>query len=227
MSMSPEDLEKKKAELAAAEEKIKKEKEEEEKKKKEKEEELEKEKEKEEEEKLKSIVGDKEAVTALLEAKRKANAEAKEYRLKLAEMEKKIKDAEDKDLEKKGEYEKLAAKAKADLEEAQRKFKEQLITNALKIEVTKAGAIDPDVYKMVDRSGIKVDNDFNVTGAEEAVAAYKKLKPQLFGEESQEPEDSGKPGGTLRDTVLKGAGETSKKPRQLIADAFRQKKKKK
>jgi len=222
--MSQEDLEKQKAELAAAEEKIKKEKEEEEKKKKESEEAEAKKKEEEEDEKLKSIVGDKAAVAAILEAKRKANAEAKEYRLKLAEIEKKIKSAEDLDLEKKGEFEKIADKAKSELKETQEKFKKQIILSAVKSEAIKAGAIDPDVHKLIDISEIKVDNEFNVSGAAEAVAAYKKMKPEFFGEEELEPEENKK--ATLKEKIL-GKETEGKKPRELIAAGLKERAKKK
>lgn len=224
MTINPEELEKKKAEIQAAEEKLKKEKEEEEQKKKEAEEEAEKAKAKEEEEKIKSIVGNSEAVAALLEAKRKANAEAKSQRLELEEMKKKIKEAEDKELEKKGEFEKIAAKSKVELEETTKKFKTKLIADAVKIEAIKQGAIDPEISKLIDTSEIKVDNDFNVTGAEDAVKAYKKLKPEFFGEESREPEGSKKPG--LREKILGKGQEGKKSPRQLIVSGLGKSKKK-
>lgn len=225
MSMSPEDLEKKKAELKAAEEKLKLEEEEKQKKKKEEEEAEAKKKETEDEDKVKKMLGDSDAILSLLESKRKANAEAKEYRLKLEAIEKKLKDQEDEDLKKKGDHEKLAEKTKVELEDTKKKFEAKLIDDAITLESIKQKIIDPDLAKLVPKDGVKVDKDFTVTGQEEAVASYKKLKPEFFepGEEKLNPEDSKKPG--LRKKIL-GGSEEKKSALSKIKDGLQSSKKK-
>ena len=129
------------------------------------------------------IMKSPDAVLGLLDAKRKANDEAKQYRLKLEKIEKDQEDANKKTLEKQGEWQKVAEKEKADREALNAKFKEQVITSALKVEAMRIGIIDPGDIALVDRKDIKVSDDFSqVDGAKEAVEIMKKSKPYLFGE---------------------------------------------
>lgn len=65
----------------------------------------------------------------------------------------------------------------------------RLINAEIKVFAVQAGFVDPaDAVALVDRSGIQVDEQGNVTGAKEAVEKLAKAKPHLVG--------TGKAGGT-------------------------------
>ena len=134
--------------------------------------------------KLAEIMKDPAAVQELLAAKRAANAEAKEARLKLEKLEKDRKDADDKALQEQGKFKELAEKHKAEAEGLKKTFAGQRIDFELKLEAQTAGIIDAgDAVRLCDRAGLKLSDDFaTVEGAKEAVEALKKAKPYLFAE---------------------------------------------
>lgn len=133
-----------------------------------------------------NIMKDPEAIKALLEAKRAANAEAKELRLKQEALDKAKKETDEKALAEQGKFKELAEQKEREKATLKDSFTKRLIDTHLKIEAQSAGALDEDaVIALAGRADIKVGDDFEVVGAKEAVAALKKAKPQLFGVEDK------------------------------------------
>lgn len=130
---------------------------------------------------IKSIMdGGADAIAKLLEAKRTANAEAKDHRLALEKINIEKSDAEKKQLEADGKYKELAEKAEAEATALKKKTDELFIDQALQVAAMKEGIVDIDGTKLADRSKITIDEAHNVTGAEEAIKALKTDKPYLF-----------------------------------------------
>ncbi len=130
--------------------------------------------------KIAELMKDPDAIAELLKTKRSANAEAKTYREKLEALEKKRQDDEKKALEDQGKFKDLAEKEKGEKVELAKRFSERAIVNELKTEALKAGIINSDDVALADRSAVKADENFVVTGAAEAIEALKKSKPYLF-----------------------------------------------
>ncbi len=154
-----------------------------------KDEEARKAKEEEEDKKLESMVKDKDAAKALIEAKRKANAEAKEYRLKLEEIQKKQGEADDETLKEQKKFEELANKKDIELKEKEAKFIKQTKIAALKIEAVKQKIKDSDDVRLIDLEDVKIDDSYNVENAQEIVEEFKESKAHLFkGDEEDDDE---------------------------------------
>lgn len=110
------------------------------------------------------------------------NQKAKELEKWKSEQEAKAKAAEEEILKKKGEFETLAKQKEEENNTLKAQLQTQRIDNLLTIEAGKAGAVDvSDVLKLIDRSGITVNEDGSVTGAAEAVTALLTAKPHLKG----------------------------------------------
>jgi hypothetical protein len=117
-------------------------------------------------------------IRKLRENERATKAQLKE----LEDLRKRVKDIDDKD---KSESERLQARnaelerEKADLE---RERQETRNVRAIERAATKAGAADPeDVYRLLDSSEFKHDEDGILMNAEELVTALLKKKPYLVG----------------------------------------------
>lgn len=82
-----------------------------------------------------------------------------------------------------------AEKAEQEKKDALSAANTRLVNAEIKVFAVQAGFVDPaDAVALVDRSGIQVDEQGNVTGAKEAVEKLAKAKPHLVG--------TGKAGGT-------------------------------
>ncbi len=92
------------------------------------------------------------------------------------------------------------------------KMQQRVIESDLKAQAVAAGLEDMDLLPLLDRSGIKMDDDGNVTGVKEAIEAFKAKKPDYFkkasggGEPKPKPKVTGdggapKPGDTPPDNV--------------------------
>lgn len=183
-------------------------------------------KEKEEEEKLKKIMGDSEAVASILEAKRKANAEAKAYRLELEKLKKEQEEAKKKALKDEGKFKELAEKEKKEKEDLEKKVKEMMIDNALRAEAVTQKIIDPDGVKLADKSKVTIGDDYNVEGAKEAIEALKESKAYLFSEEGGE-QITPPPRGEVPNLRKKIAKSDEKiTPEQRLENYYAEKKKK-
>ena len=144
---------------------------------------------------IKSIIdGGADAIAKLLEAKRTANAEAKEQRLALEKINAEKSEAEKKKLEEEGKFKELAEKSEAEATALKKKTQELFIDQALQVEAMKQGIIDIDGIKLADRSKVSIDETHNVTGAEEAIKDLMTRKPYLF-DPDKKPDFIPLPGG--------------------------------
>lgn len=87
---------------------------------------------------------------------------------------------EEEDLKKKGEFETLANKNKAEADQAKAELQTERVNNAIAREAAKQGIQDLDAAtKLIDRSLVKVDKDGQITGIEEAVNGLVTSRPYL------------------------------------------------
>ena len=175
---------------------------------------------------IKSIIdGGPDAVAKLLESKRTANAEAKDYRLALEKINAEKSEAEKKKLEDEGKFKELAEKSEIEKKTLEAKTKELFIDQALQVAAMKEGIIDIDGIKLADRSKITIDESHDVTGAEEAIKDLMTRKPYLFDPDKKKdfiplPGGGGsefKPG--LREKV-NATGDDKRSPHTKVAAFF-------
>lgn len=112
-----------------------------------------------------------------------ANAKAgKEAADKLAKL-------EEKQLEEQGKHKELAEKYKKEAEEAKAQVQKERMARAIQAEATKQGAGDLEaVLALINRENIKVDDNGNITGADEAVKGLLEAKPYLKGASPNNPQ---------------------------------------
>lgn len=153
--------------------------------------------------KIADIMKDPDAVKALLEAKRGANAEAKKFREQLEAIQKDQAKREDAAMLEQGKFKELAEKATKKSEALQSAFVGRTKKIALMIEAMKEGIVDPDGIKLADDSGLVVDDDFNVEGASDAIKKLKEAKPYLFSDPAkQNPDGDGAPRPAIRGRII-------------------------
>lgn len=98
------------------------------------------------------------------------NEELKDLRSWKKEVEEKQKKAEEEELKKSKEFETLATKRKEELEDVRAKYRKTSVQLAVEREAIKKGITDTEAaYKLVDQSGISVNDDGEITGVEEAI----------------------------------------------------------
>lgn len=94
----------------------------------------------------------------------------------------KLNKLEEKRLEDEGKHKELAEKYKREAEEAKEAVKKANINAKIQAEATKQGAGDLEaVLALINREAIKVDDNGNITGADEAVKGLLEAKPYLKG----------------------------------------------
>ena len=173
---------------------------------------------------IQSIIdGGPDAVAKLLEAKRTANAEAKEQRLALEKINAEKSEAEKKKLEDEGKFKELAEKAEAEATALKKKTNELFIDQALQVEAIREGIVDIDGIRLANRSKITIDESHDVTGAEEAIKDLMKDKPYLFDEDKKK-DLFPRPGGgdfkpNLREKV-NVTGDDKRSPHSKAASFF-------
>ena len=80
----------------------------------------------------------------------------------------------------------------------------------------KAGIVDPDALSLADVSGVKLDKDGNVVGAEAALEAFKTAKPWAFAATGKQT------GTTSGQSKAPKPGDTSPKmAKDMTADEYR------
>ncbi len=141
--------------------------------------------------------GGPDAVQKLLDAKRTANAEAKDQRLALEKINLEKTAAEKKKLEDEGKFKELAEKSEAEATALKAKTEELFIDQALQVAAMKKGIIDIDGIKLANRSMVTIDETHNVTGADEAIKDLIERKPYLF-DPDKKPDYIPQPGGAGR-----------------------------
>jgi hypothetical protein len=116
------------------------------------------------------------------------------FKKKLQAIEKAQAEAEEKRLKDQGEFKTIAEQAQAKAKAAQEKLKLAILKNT----AAAAGLIDPDLVAIADLSAVGIDDDGVVTGAAEAIEAFRAAKPHLFGQQSTAPRPTTtpKPNGT-------------------------------
>lgn len=117
--------------------------------------------------------------------------EAKTYRLKASEKDTALATAQARIAE-------LEAGSAEALTKAEQAANDRVLRAELKAIAAKHGAVDvADALKVLDISGVKLDENGNLTGADELFEAAKKAKPYLFGTTStSSTEKPPKPGDT-------------------------------
>lgn len=86
-------------------------------------------------------------------------------------------DAERKQLEEQGKWQELADKNAQTAE----RYKNAAMTSKIEAVAARLGSVDPDaVAALIDKSGISIDDNLNVSGVEAAIEALKESKPYLF-----------------------------------------------
>lgn len=102
---------------------------------------------------------------------------------KAAELEKQQQDSEKQKLKEQQKWQELAEKTEAQKAEIEQKYKTTLVDMKIQAEAAKVGAIDTEaVAKLIDRAGIAIDDNGNVTGVESAITAMRESKQYLFGQ---------------------------------------------
>ena len=96
------------------------------------------------------------------------------------------KKAEEDNLAKNKEFETLATKREEEVKQVRAELVETKLQNAVERAAIKAGAADSEtVYKLFDRTNVKVNEDGTISGVEEAVKALLEAKPFLKGSGSE------------------------------------------
>jgi hypothetical protein len=173
-------------------------------------------------EQIEKLKGDStmlEVLTHNLEAKRKANAEAKEAREKLEKLEADKKKAEEDALAKKGEYETLYKKSSDELEKMRASQKDLIIKKELEVFSIQNGLKKREYLKLFDTSKLTLDDNLNVVGLEEAFKEFKEANSELFSTEQKIIVDPTKPKNSNAPTdelaKLKAQAEKTKSPRDI------------
>ncbi len=136
---------------------------------------------------IKALQSDPDGIAKLRDQKRKANQEAKEYRLRLEKLEKEADEKEKAKLAEKGEFEKLSEQLKQENVSRAERFKETMIVKELQVEEIGLGVRNPDDVKLASREGIEFDDvSFIVSGAKEVIEKLKNDRPYLFKDEDEE-----------------------------------------
>jgi len=180
----------------------------------------------EDDQKIKDIQKDPDAVKKLLEAKRKANAEAKKHRIEAEKLQKEKQKAEDEKLKEEKKFQELAEKKEQELEDSKVKFIRQAKLSALKAEALKKehGIVDVDLVNLINLDEVEIDENYVVTNAPDVIEDFKEKKPDFFkkedGDDKTPPEGDKKPG--IREKVL-GTGKETEKPGQGITSYFKKK----
>lgn len=106
---------------------------------------------------------------------RELREENKGWRLKAHEQEQAAKSAAE-------AAQKAVDESAAKVAEAHTSATQRVIRAEMKAAAIKAGLVDLDALQMLDLSSVKLDENGEVTGADDVLAAAKKAKPYLFGD---------------------------------------------
>ena len=99
-------------------------------------------------------------------------------------------EAEQKRLEQEGKWEEVAKQKDQELQTAKSRLENSAKNSAIVAAAAKAGVTDPnDAIALVDKSKIELDDDGNVTGAEDLVAELVKAKPYLLNNNNNSTTD--------------------------------------
>lgn len=120
------------------------------------------------------------ALLSELSTKKAAFSEVKEkYDALVAEKEQREAD----ELKKQGQYKELMEKEQAKAAAIQNR----LIRAEMKAHAIRAGVIDMDLVDLIPVDKVKIGDSLEISGAEEAIAAFKSSKPHLFNDAPKDP----------------------------------------
>jgi hypothetical protein len=126
--------------------------------------------------------------------------------------------AENAQLEKNKQFEELAKKHETSAKEWQGKYQTTLVDNKIQAEASKLGITDVEAAsKLLDRSGISIDDQGNVSGVEAAVKALAESKSYLVDKSKGVPV-IGSPAGNPADGTQPGTGSTRQFKASEISD---------
>lgn len=121
-------------------------------------------------------------------------------------------------LEKNKQFEELAKKHETSAKEWQSKYQTTLLDNKIQAEASKLGITDVEAAsKLLDRSGISVDEQGNVSGVEAAVRQLAESKSYLVDKSKGVP-TIGSPNGNPADGNQPGTGSTRQFKASEISD---------
>jgi len=159
-------------------------------------------------EKIDLLKNDLDLLTAfkhMLNAKRQANAEAKQHRLDNEKFKREKSEAEAKAKAEQGKFQELWEQEKAKNKANEERLKEVRIQGELKTLATQKGIKKLDYVKLFDQSKLAIDENLNVTGLED-FDAFVAENPELFGKAGDEtpriPVDQSKPEITKTTNLL-------------------------
>jgi hypothetical protein len=108
------------------------------------------------------------------------NEKYKKAQDRLAEIEAELKKKEEEDLAEKEKWQELAEKRAEEVEKARTELNTTKIRSAVERAASQMGAVDPsDIYRLIDSDSLKVNDEGEVEGADEAVKAVLEAKPYL------------------------------------------------
>ncbi len=129
-------------------------------------------------------------------------AEAAQWRISFRQAQDREREAMERMEQLRGEIESTKTKAMAPLQEKLAKATERARQMAINSALIEMGLQDPDlvhlVTKMPDAPEVKISEEFEVSGARELAAAFKKWKPDLFRAPAAEPAPDAKPRAPAR-----------------------------
>ena len=110
----------------------------------------------------------------------KLRREAAEYRKRLRELEKALKEKEEAELSEQERLQRRVAEYEARLAELERDRQERTLQYEVKLRAAAMGIVDPDAaWRLLDLAAIEFDEDGTPTNIDEALEALVKAKPYL------------------------------------------------
>ena len=155
----------------------------------------------------------------LQEQLRKRDLELTEARTEANAAKQQLDERNRRELEETGNYKELATQLQKDLETERERTSTALINSSLSSYAEAAGISDVSLIGLIPRDGIKVENGI-VTGAKEAIEAYKTSKPLLF----QRTPTQSATGSTQTPSPPPGADDQGPNVKNLKPEQYREQK---
>lgn len=136
-----------------------------------------------------------------------ANKEAADRRKKLDDIEAQATARKEQELTEAQKAASRADKAEQALQALEARHRNTTINSAIRLAARTAGFVDPeDAVSLLDRTGLDIDENDNVTGVEAAIKALAKTKPHLLNTKQPAPNinasTGGQPAPITTDTVI-------------------------
>ena len=119
-------------------------------------------------------------VSGLVSSKRDATKEAKQRRLELEGLKQSQEAAATKQAQEQGKFKELYESTASELTKMRESIKANTLKSKLEIEGVKEGIKSPEYLKLLDVSGLEIDESGEISGLKEKFTAFKKTHPDLF-----------------------------------------------